>query len=191
MSTFNITSPCLVIFVRFALASLGLTYLSTPNPPATMYLGTTFLNGLFDGALLNYTLSHVLHLTGSHVQYIVTALVAMFNGFAERFSSAVGGGFFARVLKASLEPGFSSHGLPPQPNLALELLGSPVLVMDLEGLEQEVSIASYEHAVQLLFLASGVVALIATVVQAGAGWAPEGIGQEIGDLVIEEDYGLK
>jgi hypothetical protein len=147
--------------------------MSTTNSPVAIYIGATFLNGLFAGALMNYTLSHLLHLSSPHVHYIVTALVAMSRGFAGSFGSAVGGGFFARVLKSSLEAGFTSHNLPEQPELVRKLLGSPALVMHLVGTERIVAIESYEHAVRMLFLAGSVVALGATIVQAGVGWTPE------------------
>ncbi|KAJ5367735.1 hypothetical protein N7541_001676 [Penicillium brevicompactum] len=165
-------SSCLVIFVCFALTSLGLSFLSTPDSSVVTYVGATFLNGLCAGALMNYTLFHLLHLTTTHVHYIVTALVAMSRGLAGSFGSAVGGGFFARVLKSSLEAGFSSHGLPQKPGLVRKLLGSPALVAHLDGVEHIVAIDSYEHAVKMLFLAGSIVALFATCVQAGVGWTP-------------------
>lgn len=121
---------------------------------------------------MNYTLSHLLHLTNTHVHYIVTALVAMSRGLAGSFGSAVGGGFFARVLKSSLEAGFSSRNLPQKPDLVRKLLGSPALVAHLDGVEHIVAIESYERAVKMLFLAGGIVALFATCVQAGVGWTP-------------------
>lgn len=80
-----------------------------------------------------------------------------------------------RILKASLEAGFSSRGLPPQPELVRKLLGSPALVIHLAGQERLMAIASYEHAIQMLFLAASVVALGATVVLAGVGWTPRAI----------------
>lgn len=138
-----------------------------------LYFSVIFLNGLFAGALMNYTLSHLLHLTSPAVHYIVTALLAMSRGFAGSFGSAVGGGYFARILKPSLEAGFAAHGLPPQPELVRELLGSPATVMRLTGTERLIAAESYEHAVQMLFLAGSVLALVSTVVQAGVGWTPE------------------
>ncbi|KAJ5861894.1 uncharacterized protein N7529_009204 [Penicillium soppii] len=164
---------CLIIFVCFALATLGLSFMSTTDSPVVIYIGTTFLNGLFSGALMNYTLSHLLHLTNPDVHYIITALVAMSRGFAGSFGSAVGGGFFARVLKSSLETGFTSHNLPQQPELVRKLLGSPTLVTHLVGAERLVAIESYTHAVRMLFLAGSIVALGATVVQAGVGWTSD------------------
>jgi hypothetical protein len=147
--------------------------MSTTDSPVVIYIGTTFLNGLFSGALMNYTLSHLLHLTNPDVHYIITALVAMSRGFAGSFGSAVGGGFFARVLKSSLETGFTSHNLPQQPELVRKLLGSPTLVTHLVGAERLVAIESYTHAVRMLFLAGSIVALGATVVQAGVGWTSD------------------
>lgn len=156
------------------MATLGLSLLSTPDSPVALYFATTFFDGLFAGALVNYTLSHVLHLTHVPTHYIVTSLMAMSRGFAGSFGSAVGGGFFARVLKASLERGFATHGLPPQPELVRKLLGSPATVAKLTGSERVIAAESYEHAVRMLFLAGGVLALAATTIQAGTGWIRAG-----------------
>ncbi|KAJ5197745.1 uncharacterized protein N7498_006862 [Penicillium cinerascens] len=161
---------CLIIFILFAMATAALAFLSTPTSSAVVYLSVTFLDGLFAGSLMNYTLSHVLHLTNPELHYIVTSLVAMSRGFAGSFGSAIGGGFFARVLKSSLETGFSQHGLPPRPDLVRTLLGSPATVMQLTGLARLVAIQSYEHATRMLFLAGSALALGATVLQAGTGW---------------------
>ncbi|KAJ5818071.1 hypothetical protein N7474_003662 [Penicillium riverlandense] len=161
---------CIVLFLLFSLATLALSLLSTPDSPVALYFATTFFDGLFAGALVNYTLSHVLHLTNVPMHYIVTSLMTMSRGFAGSFGSAVGGGFFARVLKASLESGFANHGLAPHPDLVRELLGSPATVIKLSGSERVIAAESYEHAVRTLFLAGGGLALAAAAVQAGTGW---------------------
>ncbi|KAJ5930165.1 hypothetical protein N7466_005658 [Penicillium verhagenii] len=163
---------CLVLYFLFAFATVGLSILSTEDSPAALYMIATFLNGLFAGALMNYTLSHLLHLTSPHMHYIVSALFTTFRGLAGSFGSAVGGGFFTRILKGALETGFAQQGLPPKPDLVRTLLGSPVTVSHLEGIERLVAIQSYEHAFRMLFLAGTFVTLVATACQAGAGWAP-------------------
>lgn len=122
---------------------------------------------------MNYTLSHLLHLTSQDVHYIVTALIGMSRGFAGSFGSAVGGGFFTRILKGTLETGFDRYGLSPRPHLVLKLLGSPATVMHLEGLERDVAIESYGYAVRMLFLAGAIVAGVSTLFQAGTGWIPD------------------
>lgn len=187
--SYQLFSSCLCIFLLFALATLVLSFLSTPNSPATLYLATTFVNGLFAGSLMNYTLSHLLHLTNPHMHYIVSALVAMSRGFAGSFGSAVGGGFFIRILKDSLESGFSQHGLPPQPDLLRKLLGSPATVMYLTGPERVVAVQSYEHAVRMLFLAGSALALVATAFQAGTGWQPD-VDDKIQEEWIDEEESL-
>lgn len=164
---------CLVIFILFAMATSGLSLLSTPGSPTALYVATTFLNGLFAGSLMNYTLSHVLHLTNPHVHYIVSSLIAMSRGFAGSFGSAVGGGFFTRILKTSLEKGFAEHDLPSRPDLIRTLLGSPATVMRLTGMERLVAIQSYEYAIRMLFLGGSLVALTATAFQAATGWTSE------------------
>lgn len=169
----NTRSSCLIIFVLFAMATSALSVLSTPDSPTWLYVTTTFLNGLFAGSLMNYTLSHVLHLTSPHVHYIVSSLIAMSRGFAGSFGSAVGGGFFTRILKTSLEDGFAQHDLPSRPDLIRTLLGSPATVMRLTGSERLVAIQSYEHAIRMLFLGGSLVALTATAFQAATGWTSE------------------
>lgn len=119
---------------------------------------------------MNYTLSHLLHLTSPQVHYIVTSLVAMSRGFAGSFGSSVGGGLFSRELTKALESGFSKRGMFGRDELIRKLLGSPALVMSLSGPERDVAVHSYEQAVQRLFLAAGVLALAATIIQAGTGW---------------------
>lgn len=121
---------------------------------------------------MNYTLSHLLHLTSPDIHYIVTALVGMSRGFAGSFGSAIGGGFFTRILKGALETGFDQRGLSPRPLLVRTLLGSPATVMHLEGIDRVIAIESYEYAVRTLFLAGASVAIISTLFQAGAGWVP-------------------
>ena len=150
----------------------------------------TFFNGLAAGALMNYSLSHLLHLTRPDVQYVVSALIAMSRGFAGSFGSAIGGGFFQRELKTSLETGFAAHGLPEQDELIRKLLGSPAMVKSLTGIKRLVAIQSYEQAVKTLLLGSCVLALVATVAQAGTGWRPDrGDGRVRDDLenIVERE----
>jgi len=180
-------SSCLILFILFAMATVALAFLSTPTSSAVLYLSATFLDGLFAGSLMNYTLSHVLHLTKPEVHYIVSSLVAMSRGFAGSFGSAIGGGFFARILKGSLETGFSQHGLPPRPDLVRTLLGSPATVMQLTGLERLVAIQSYEHATRMLFLAGSALALAATVFQAGTGWRSGADDKRQDDFIFDQE----
>ncbi|KAG2417857.1 hypothetical protein HFD88_000956 [Aspergillus terreus] len=161
---------CLAAFLLFALANLVLCLLSTPSSPAVAYLATTFLNGLSVGALMNYSLSHILHLTHPDVHYVVSALLGMARGFAGSFGSAAGGGFFQRELKQNLERGFAVHDIPQKDELVRKLLGSPALVKTLSGIERAVAVQSYEQAVKMLLLGGCVLALVATVAQAGTGW---------------------
>ncbi|KAJ5593928.1 uncharacterized protein N7459_000136 [Penicillium hispanicum] len=166
-------ASCLVIFLLFALATAALSVLSTPESPTALYLVATFSNGLFAGALMNYTLSHLLHLTSPRVHYIVSSLLAMARSIAASFGAAAGGGLFTRILKGSLEMGFSQHGLPPKPDLVRTLLGSPVTVSRLTGIERLVASQSYQHAIQTLFLLGSLAAVGTLVLQAGTGWTPE------------------
>jgi hypothetical protein len=131
-----------------------------------------FVNGFGIGASMNYTFAHILHLTKPEVHYIVTALVGMARGFAGSFGSAMGGGFYQRELQAGLEDGFARHGLSGKDGLIHKLLGSPALVEKLAGIEREVAVQSYEHAIKSLLLGGFVIMIVASVAQAGTGWAP-------------------
>lgn len=138
------------------------------------YVAGVFLNGLCAGALLIYTLSHVLHLSISQTHFIVSSLVAMFRGFASSFGSAIGGGIFSRVLKRRLEAGFARYGHGNEVGLLIRrLLGSPALVARLTGIEKEVAIEAYGHATRTLFRAAFALALVTAVVQAGTGWTAQ------------------
>ena len=169
---------------------LLLSSLSSETSSATAYIIALFLNGFLAGALVNYTLSHVLHLTSPHISYIVTSLVAMARGFAGSFGSALGGGLFLRELKKFLTAGFVERGLFGREELIRKLMGSPASVSELTGVEKDVAVQGYEHAVKQLFLVSDVrfeaslelifrlgqigsiMALMMTAVQAGTGWRP-------------------
>ncbi|EDP52303.1 MFS multidrug transporter, putative [Aspergillus fumigatus A1163] len=174
----------LIVFLLFALTNFILAILSTPSSATVAYVVSTFFNGLFIGASMNYALSHMLHLTNMNVHYIVTSLLGMFRGSAGSFGSAIGGGFFQRELKKALEKGFSKHGLSGTDELVRKLLGSPALVTNLSGLEKEVAIQSYEQAVKVLILGGCVLALVATMLQACTGWrAPHEVEKDVhGDL---------
>lgn len=177
-------SSTLIVFLLFALTNFILAILSTPSSATVAYVVSTFFNGLFIGASMNYALSHMLHLTNMNVHYIVTSLLGMFRGSAGSFGSAIGGGFFQRELKKALEKGFSKHGLSETDELVRKLLGSPALVTNLSGLEKEVAIQSYEQAVKVLILGGCVLALVATMLQACTGWrAPHEVEKDVhGDL---------
>ncbi|BDD64374.1 hypothetical protein MPDQ_000346 [Monascus purpureus] len=174
---------CLLVFFLFASSTFLLSVLSTPTSSTIAYVSAIFINGIFAGAASNYSMSHVLHLTSPHVNYIVTSLLAMSRGFAGSFGSAIGGGLFYRQLKIFLETGFAGHD-----ELIRKLLGSPALVSELTGPEKEVAVQSYEHAVRMLFLAGSILALAATVFQAGTGWhSHEAVEKEVEEILEDED----
>ncbi|EAW21110.1 putative MFS multidrug transporter [Aspergillus fischeri NRRL 181] len=182
MSSYYIST--LVVFLLFALTNFILALLSTPSSPTIAYVVSTFFNGFFIGASMNYALSHMLHRTNPNVHYIVTSLLGMFRGSAGSFGSAIGGGFFQRELKKALEKGFGKHGLSGKDDLVRKLLGSPALVRNLSGLEKEVAIQSYEQAVKILILGGCVLALVAAMLQACTGWrAPHEVEKDVHDDV--------
>lgn len=173
--TLTIFRSCLLIFAIFNASFLSIALLSTTNSPVFLFFFAVFCNGFCAGALLNYTLSHVLHLTLPSTHFIVTSLVATFRSFAGSFGSAVGGGIFQRVLKSHLEAGFSGDSsfnrLPKNyDNLIRELLGSPALVWQLEGYEREVAVAAYQTALRTTFFSAFCLVMAMALLQAGTGW---------------------
>ena len=156
-----------------------------------------FVNGFCTGSALNYTLAHLLHLTPPSTHYICTALLTTFRGFAGSFGSAIGGGLFTRTLKGSLEHGFQRNGgLKGREDLVRKLLGSPITVQQLVGVERSIAVKSYVKALSTLFLAGIALALIMGLVQAGTGWEEgidtktNGIANASGsrDVIEDEDW---
>ena len=175
---------CITAFLLFAASLFLLANITTATSSGVGYMFAVFANGLVTGAILNYTMAHLLHLTSSDVHTIVTPLLATFRGFAGSFGSAIGGGIFTRTLKQALEAGFSKAGLGGKDDLIKRLLGSPALAARLDGMEREVAVQAFQMALKTLFLAGTTLALVATLVQAGTGWrGPE--ETKSGDL--EED----
>ncbi|PWY87425.1 MFS general substrate transporter [Aspergillus heteromorphus CBS 117.55] len=162
----------LTSYLLFALSNLLLAILSTPTSSPLLYITATFFSGFSIGAIMNYALSHVLHLTSPEIHYVVSALIGMSRGFAGSFGAAIGGGFFQRTLKEGLETGFAEHDItgPGKEELVRKLLGSPALAKSLEGVERAVAVRSYEGAVKMLLLGSCMLTLLAAVAQAGTGW---------------------
>jgi hypothetical protein len=160
-----------------SLAILG--HLSTPESSTAVYVLAELANGLCTGAALNYTLAHLLHLTLPSTHFIATSLLAAFRGFAGSFGSAVGGGVFARLLRAALEKGFADRGLDGKEELVRQLLGSPALAARLVGPEREVAVEGYVSAIQGLFMAGVGLSVVVIFIQAGTGWSAPVVEDEI------------
>lgn len=158
------------VYALFPPTLIALAFLSTKNSNPALYVLMVLICGAVTGAALNYTLAHVLHMTPKSTHYIATSLVATFRGFAGSFGSAIGGGLFTRTLYTSLTTYFSEKGLDDEETLIRQLLGSPAMVGQLEGLEKEIAIRSYEDAIFTLFIAGAGLAILMVFVQAGTGW---------------------
>jgi MFS family permease len=183
--------PSLVTFVLFAATQLTLSRLSTTDSSlSTSYLPTSFLNGFCAGALLNYTLAHVLFLTPAEAHVVVIPFIAMLRSLAGSFGSAIAGGVFLRSLTSSLREGFDdiqpilgdSWTRERKQELIGRLVGSPNLVYKLLRGEDEgetpregrvlfeVALQGYIDAFRTMFMWGSVLALVMAVVQAGTGW---------------------
>lgn len=172
-------AACLVSIALFTATLAGVAAAAQPRCPTPLYMAALFANGLCTGAALNYTLAHLLHLTAPPTHYVATSLLGTFRGFAGSFGTAVGGGIFARALRAGLEAGFrAADGVPAgQPldparaELVKRLVGSPALVHggDLSSLEQRIAVQGYVGALSTLFHAMMVLSVVVLAVQAATG----------------------
>ena len=158
------------MIVLFAVTVFVISRISTPDSPVALYMLAILANGLCTGAALNYTLVHLLHLTLPSTHFIMTSLMTTFRGFGASFGSAIGGGIFARALTSSFQDLRDSCGLPPDDALLEKLLGSPAIVGSLQGVDKEIAVESYVHALTALFTAGGVFCVAAVALQAGTGW---------------------
>ncbi|KAF3002577.1 hypothetical protein E8E13_008109 [Curvularia kusanoi] len=160
----------IIAMALWPLTMVSLAIVSTPVSDMALYMLLVFLNGLITGSALNYTLVHLLHLTSPEVHPVIISLLATFRGFAGSFGSAIGGGFFGRVLYRSLVDGFAGAGLKHRDDLVRRLLGSPALVDRLEGADKAVAVGAYQDAIKALFYAATGLAVIVTLIQACTGW---------------------
>jgi hypothetical protein len=171
----------------FPITMTVLAFISTPTSPWGLYVAMVFLNGLVTGAATNYALVHLLHLTLPEVHPIVISLLATFRGFSGSFGSAIGGGYFVRVLHKSLDNGFAKAGLKGRGELTRRLLGSPALVGRLEGAERTVAVGAYADALKALFLCAVGMSVLVVIVQAGTGWKEPAKNEE--QRMREEEEG--
>ena len=176
-------ASCIVTFGLFALSMFTVSWISTPNSNIYMYIAVLFLNGFIVGALLNYSLAHVLHLTTPATHIIVIPLNAMFRSLSGSFGSSVSGGLFLRTLSRTLSEEFARRGITGKASLIRQLVGTPILVQRLTGVDREVAVIGYETALKTMYLVGGFFALGMLVVQAGVGWtAPDVVkGEEDAD----------
>ncbi|KAN0071741.1 Major facilitator superfamily domain containing protein [Elaphomyces granulatus] len=171
-------TSCLVTYLLFALTFLPLSSISTPDSDVVYYVIGVFLNGFFAGALMNYTLSHLLYLTIPQIHFILTSVVAMSRSFAGK-------------------TGFIEHGID-EPELIHQLLGSPALVTTLTGIRKHIAVEAYEDATTTLFLAGCALTVAATAIQAGTGWnSPNNVTKnnienlDGADVVDTEEYQIQ
>ncbi|KAI0141683.1 MFS general substrate transporter [Xylariaceae sp. FL1272] len=169
--------PALLCHVLFGLSLLALSISTTETTPISLFIAIVFINGLFTGGGLNYTLAHLLHLTLPETHYVATSLLGTFRGFAGSFGSAIGGGIFARTLRVTLEKGLkaidgSEQLSKSRQELVRKLIGSPALVYSagLTAEEHMVAVEGYTAAVKVLFQAGVVLTALVLVLQAGTGW---------------------
>ncbi|KAF1810487.1 MFS multidrug transporter-like protein [Eremomyces bilateralis CBS 781.70] len=180
--------PSIVANILFPLSLLSMSYASTATSSTALFVSLTFVNGMITGSSLNYTLSHLLHLTPTHTHFIASSLLATFRGFAGSFGSAIGGGVFTRTLQRSLTNGFVGHGLGHKTGLVRKLLGSPALVGTLGEPEKSIAIGAYVDATRGLFAAAAGLTALMVLAQAATGWRaaePKKAGDEENDRMEE------
>ncbi|KAI0453428.1 major facilitator superfamily domain-containing protein [Xylaria acuta] len=184
--------PSILCFILFGISLMALSVSSTRDTPFTLYVAIVFVNGLFTGGALNYTLAHLLHLTLPETHYVATSLLGTFRGFAGSFGSAIGGGIFARALRDSLEKGLkaldgSDHLSEDRVELIRKLIGSPLLVYHggLTDAETAVAARGYSAALRVLFQAAVVLTAVVLLLQAATGW--KGPGDKANDQEAVRD----
>lgn len=135
------------------------------------YVGLLVANGLGIGAILNYTLAHVLATTSEKA--LVAGLFTTFRGFSPSIGVGIAGGILQRNIEQSLVHSISAHrGADGQITLAdrdliTRLKGSPVAVFQLpSGWRRNAAILAYEIAIKRIFLCALVAVLIGLVLEA-------------------------
>ena len=179
----------LVTMGIFPLTFLMLAFITTRDSEWVGYVIVVFTNGLLTGASLNYALVHLLHLTEPSVHPIALSLLATFRGFAGSFGSAIGGGYFERVLRKALIDGFRNAGLGYPKELIRKLIGSPALVRGLEPREQDVAVHAYEKSIKALFLGAMGIGIIVVIMQACTGWEQPTDKEEEDPISVEGEIG--
>lgn len=192
--------PCVASVSLFGLALLALSLVSTAATPGWLWVAAVVGNGLATGAALNYTLAHVLHVSAPGAHYVATGLLATFRGFAGSFGTSIGGGVFARALRARLAAGFAALDgtggapslSPARASLVSRLVASPNLVFggSLSEAEREVAVRGYEGALRVLYTSAVALTVVVVFVQAGTGWAvpaDQEAEEEIREEIAEAD----
>ena len=183
----------LVTFGLFAVDQFSLSRFSTPGSSLVgMYIPASFMNGFCAGAILNYTLAHVLFLTPGSAHVVVIPFIAMLRSLAGSFGSAIAGGVFLRSLTSGLRDGFEEMvpglGEVRREELIRRLVGGPELVYKLARGEEggadarelfEVALGAYVTAFRTMFLWGTGIVCAMVFLQAGTGWT--GAGEQNGE----------
>ena len=160
----------LATYLLFALSLVFVSQIATTDSNVWIFILALFVNGLLTGALLNYTLVHVLYLTHKNTHVIVLPLNAMFRSLSGSFGSSIAGGVFLRTLRAKLKEDFKNAGLHGKGKLIDRLVGTPALVRSLKGIDKDIALDGYVTALRALFLVGAGLAVVMALFQAGTGW---------------------
>ncbi|RMZ87880.1 hypothetical protein DV736_g4890, partial [Chaetothyriales sp. CBS 134916] len=160
----------LVCFVLFTASEVFLSQTVTLTASIYVFITALFFNGFASGALLNYSLAHLLHLTHPTTHAFVLSLNAMVRGLSGSLGSSIAGGIFLRTLSSTLTEGFEQEHLKDKADLIRRLLGSPMIVYQLDGLDHEIAIVGYMIAIRTLFLVGAATSGAMFLFQAGTGW---------------------
>lgn len=183
--------PALLALLLFTITLLVLAFVSNAAASTSLYITVVFLNGLCTGAALNYTLTHLLHLSHPDMHFITTGLLSTFRGFAGSFGTAIGGGIFTRTLRDVLTEGFTRLDGGERLDKAHEklisvLIGSPAAVFQdglLSGPERQVAVLGYERALEVLYKSAAAMCILVVLFQAGTGWtAPTSEREDDGEF---------
>ncbi|RMD42292.1 hypothetical protein DV735_g2850, partial [Chaetothyriales sp. CBS 134920] len=152
----------LASFVVFIASEVFLSQTVGLSASTFVFLIALFVNGFTSGALLNYSLAHLLHLTHATTHAFVLSLNAMFRALSGSFGASIAGGIFLRTLGGVLS---QSEHFKDKPDLIRTLLASPRVVYELHGPERQIAIEGYTIAIRTLFLVGAVTAVVMLFIQ--------------------------
>ncbi|KAL5594393.1 hypothetical protein BROUX41_001328 [Berkeleyomyces rouxiae] len=185
----SILSLVVFCFTLVLVASSG-----TISSPVWLFVLYVFLNGLATGGGMNYTLAHMLHLTTPDVHFVSTSLLGMFRGFGGSFGTAIGGGYFMRLIKSIITKDFErlDGGVLSEAHkeMIVKLAARPEFVFDggLSPAEQIIARNGYAAALQQTWRVAALIGVGAIILQAMCGWkAPAESNESTVDADNDDD----
>ncbi|KKA26970.1 hypothetical protein TD95_004061 [Thielaviopsis punctulata] len=179
--------PSVAAYVLFCVTLVGVAAVAAGGGPQWVFVAAVFANGLATGGGMNYSFAHMLHVSAPSVHFITTSLLGTFRGFGGSFGTAIGGGYFLRLLADKMAREFArldggAELSPERRDLITRLAGRPgaVFAGDLTAAETEIARGAYADALARLWMMAAGLGVCAVLLQALCGWneAGEGDGEQ-------------